>query len=143
MPPRDHAEFIYSKGSNMNDYGKAAIEAVKLYTNKESTSPWDARSEATARIFGPGTSSQKKGCPRDTFLGLCQTGQIKGIPSGSYTRSKKNKQYSLDAVAILKRNPALATNPIALWKQVLQGDSKVHNHQMNLVISLWSKELLV
>lgn len=126
----------------MNGYGKAALKAVELYANRQATSPEDAWSEATAKIFDRGTSSQKKGCPRETFLGLCQKGLIKGIPRGSYTRSKKNMQYGVDAVDILKRNPSLAADPKTLWKQVLRGKSKIPNHQMNVVVSLWSKGLI-
>jgi len=126
----------------MNDYGNAALKAVEFYTNGQAASLEDAWSEATATIFGRGTSSQKKGCPKDTFLGLCQAGLVKGIPSGTYTRSRKNKQYGLDAVAMLKQNPLLANAPIALWNRVLRGELKAHNHQMNVVVSLWNKGLL-
>jgi len=39
-----------------------------------------------------------KGCPRGAFLELCEAGMIKGIASGKYTRSKRNKEYAIDAV---------------------------------------------
>jgi hypothetical protein len=89
-----------------------------------------------------GTTSKKKGCPKNAFLGLCEEGLIKDVPRGSYTHSKKNKKYALDAVAILKRCPALATKPVDLWDKVTSG--KVNpNQQMDVVISLWSSGLIV
>lgn len=53
---------------------------------------------------------KKKGCPRNAFLGLYEEGLVKGIPSGNYTRSKKNKEYAIKAVKILKGAPELSSN---------------------------------
>jgi hypothetical protein len=56
-------------------------------------------------VFPDRESSQKKGCPKDAFLGQCEANLIEGIPRGRYTRSVLNKQYALDAVEFLKKNP--------------------------------------
>lgn len=68
----------------MNSYSKAALEAVRLFTKDIAKNPRDAWEKSTTEIFGKGTSSQKKGCPRGSFLGLCQEGLVKNIPSGQY-----------------------------------------------------------
>ena len=48
-------------------------------------------------IFGEGNASQKKGCPRNTFLGLCEEGlRIKGsknIIRKQYRQGYKAKKF--------------------------------------------------
>jgi len=127
----------------MNSYGKAALEAVRLFTNGIAKNPRDAWEKATAQIFGKGTSSQKKPCPRNAFLGLCEDGLVKDIPSGQYTRSQKNKKYALNAVKTLKQNPELSRDKHSLWNAVLAGKQKTHNNQMDVVIALWNEELII
>lgn len=127
----------------MGKYGEAAIQAVSLLTSGDVGSPRDAWEIATSRIFGKGTSSQRKGCPRNAFLGLCEEGRVKGVPPGSYTRSERNKAYAIEAVRILQDTPALSFDPKTLWNRVIEGEHKVHNHQMNVVTSLWNNDLIV
>ena len=62
----------------MTKYGKAAIEAIKLLASDSCHDPKDAWDKSTEEIFGRGTASQSKGCPRGAFLGLCEQGLIKG-----------------------------------------------------------------
>ena len=126
----------------MGKYGTAAIEAVRIYEHRLAESPRAAWEQATSKMFGWGTSSQRKGCPRDAFLGLCEEGLVKGIESGDYTRSQKNKRYAVDAVAILQRHPSLAGNRNRLWSKVLADEHKKHNSQMDVVIALWNAGLI-
>ena len=125
----------------MNSYGKAAIRAVQLYENGLVESPVEAWKQATTEIFDR-ISSRVKGCPKDTFLGLCKEGLVQGIPAGNYTWSRKNKKYAVEAVAILKQRPSLASSPSQLWYEVMQGEFKQHNSQMNVVTALWKQGLL-
>ena len=127
----------------MNNYGKAALRAVQLYATGLYDSPEEAWLKAVSEIFGVGSSSAKKACPKNAFLGLCEEGSVKGIPHGSYTRSEKNKRYALAAVAELKRNPQLVDDPNLLWKIIMAGESKAHNSQMDVVTALWEHELIV
>lgn len=126
----------------MNKYAQAAVDAVKLSSHDKSLSPRDAWDQTTTRIFGPGTSSQRKGCPRDAFLGLCEEGLVAGIPAGDYCRSTENKRYALAAFSLLKQNAALSRQPKLLWERVMEGENKVHNSQMEVVIALWNANLL-
>jgi hypothetical protein len=54
---------------------------------------------------------KKKGCPKGTFLGLCEEGLVKGIPKGNYTKSVKNKKYAIKAVTVLKQNKHTTFSP--------------------------------
>ncbi len=126
----------------MGKYGKAAVKAVRLLVSGNIDRPRDAWEIATGGIFDEGTSSQRKGCPRNAFLGLCAEGKIKGIQTGDYTKSKKNKEYAIKAVQILQEIPALSFDPKALWNRVVESDYKVHNQQMDVVTSLWNNNLI-
>lgn len=128
----------------MGKYGQAAVEAVSLLSTNPLVTPRDAWNQATTEIFGNGTSSQLKGCPRSTFLGLCEEGYIKGVaPGNNYLKSTKNKEYGIKAVALLKEDPSLVEDVNQLWDQVVEGEVKAHNSQMDIVITLWNNRLLV
>ena len=127
----------------MDKYAQAAIEATRLCTHGTYLSPRIAWDQATTHLFGADTSGQKKGCPRDAFLGLCEEGLIKGIPKGIYCISVKNKRYAILALAHLQKNPDLSEQPRLLWDKVLKGENKVHNSQMDVVIALWNSGFLV
>jgi hypothetical protein len=123
-------------------YGDAAIAAVRLVASggeKDAIGAWDM---AVNRIFPDSPSSRTKGCPRGAFLGLCESGLVKGVPGGSYTRSKLNKQYALDAVLILRERPTLVGDPSALWQLVVGGAAKRHNAQMDVVVTLWQRNFI-
>lgn len=128
----------------MNKYAQAAIEAAKLCSQDKQISPRTAWDQVTSHIFGKGTASQKKGCPRDAFLGLCEEGCVKDVPAGYYCDSIKNKRYALSALALLTGDSTLANNPpLVLWERVMKGEQKVHNSQMDVVIALWKAKLLI
>jgi uncharacterized protein DUF6979 len=55
--------------SNVTKYGQIAISAAKL--SKNGQSPMDAWKTAALNIFPEQESSREKGCPQNTFLGLC------------------------------------------------------------------------
>jgi hypothetical protein len=118
------------------------LKAVRTYTTGRTDSIIDAWDSAIAEIFPGSLSSQTKGCPRGTFLGVCESGVVVGVPGGQYTKSAKNKAYGLKAVATLRENPHFANDVIALWKQIMNGESKFPNHQMDVVTSLWKNGLL-
>jgi len=124
----------------MGDYGKVALRAAKLL--ESSDDPVGAWSEATSKEFFGKPAAQKKGCPRDAFLGLCQEGCVKGVNPGVYTRSRKNKDYAIAAVELLNKEPTLVDKKSELWKRVTDGASIEHNSQMDVVLSLWKNGLI-
>jgi len=128
----------------MNKYAQAAIQTANLCSRGKQISPRPAWDQVTSHIFGKGTSSQEKSCPRDAFLGLCEEGFVKDIPAGKYCNSLKNKHYVLSAIALLKQDTTLANQlPQFLWERVMKGEQKVHNGQMDVVIALWKSNLLI
>ena len=127
----------------MNKYAQAALEAVRLYVNSRAESPRAAWDQATTRLFGEGTASQEKGCPRDAFLGLCEEGLVRGIPPGQYCKSVLNKKYAMAALPLLRGRPSLSGEHIQLWRLVMHGRPKQHNSQMDVVAALWDAHLIV
>ena len=93
----------------MGKYGQAALNAIVLLNSRKAVDPQDAWEKATAALFGKGTSSQKKSCPKDAFLGLCDSGLIKGMSSPNSTSSVDNKAYSVTAAQLLQANPGLSS----------------------------------
>ncbi|WP_434751377.1 DUF6979 family protein [Paenibacillus amylolyticus] len=66
-----------------------------------------------------GTWAQRKGCPKNAFLGLCEEGLVHNIVSGRYTErsgSQKNKNYAVKAVRIWIEKLDLEVNKLGLWK---------------------------
>jgi hypothetical protein len=126
----------------MTKYGRSAIDAVRFIRKGTVQSPQKAWNKATTAIFGEGTSSQLKGCPKGAFLGLCQEGLIEGIPPGKYTQSEKNKRYAVLSVEAIKSNPDLASDKHALWTLILVQEIKAHNQQLDVVTALWRAGLI-
>ena len=127
----------------MGKYGEAAVLAVDIIKNGGCNNAKEAWELASTEIFGKGTPSQLKGCPKNTFLGLCEEGLIKGIQPGYYTKSQKNKAYALEAVELLKSNPLLASDAIKLWQLVMNGADKNYNYQMDVVTMLWNNGYII
>lgn len=70
-------------------------------------------------IFSKSKSSIAKGCPKNTFLGLCEEGLVKEKKrKGNYTKSIKNKKYAISAVNILKTNLSQKFTPGQLWNKL-------------------------
>src|SRR5262245_52920336 len=105
----------------MNNFREASVRAVRVYAPL-GNSPVNAWNLATADLLGDGTSSQRKGCSRNAFLGLCEEGLVQGFAPGHYTRSNLNRAYALAAVAPLRRSPELSSDTAALWRLVTKGD---------------------
>ncbi|MDY6826617.1 MAG: hypothetical protein SVV67_05500 [Bacillota bacterium] len=126
----------------MNKYGQSAILASQLLEQEECSSPSQAWERATEIIFREGsTSSRKKACPRNAFLGLCEGGYIKTVKAGVYCRSTKNKKYATEAVKLVNEDPDLAYKKKLLWEKVA-GTNVTHNNQMDVVIALFQGGLI-
>lgn len=119
------------------NYAKAALNAVNQIRTGIIKSPIEAWEKATSEIFGQGSPGQIKGCPKNAFLGVCETGRVTGIAKGNFTRSQKNKGYALEALRILQSNSGFSVSPKELWKKVVKGKDVVHNSQMDVVLALW------
>ncbi|GAB4591898.1 hypothetical protein ETAR_15010 [Edwardsiella tarda] len=91
---------------------------------------------------------KEKGCPRAAFLGLCEAGYLKDIPTGSYQKSgSKNARYATVAANYLLAHRIIANDvtPSALWKVALEHEDnpqKKHNSQMHIVLTLWGEGVI-
>jgi hypothetical protein len=117
-------------------YSKVALKAVENITVKKMIPPtaWVAAAES---MFPTNSTSIKKDCPKNAFLGLCEEGLVKGANRGNYTRSDLNKAYAIKGVEVLKeKNQHFKTKE--LWKAVLERlgfeVTKRYNSQMDVVL---------
>jgi hypothetical protein len=117
----------------MTKYAQAALDAMRRIKNGEMIQlAWES---ATIDLFGKGTSGQKKGCPKHSFLGLCEAGLIEGIPKGKYSNKEnsRNKGYAIKAVELIRGDCSKMNNKMALWQEIT--DVKP-NHQLDVVFVL-------
>ena len=121
----------------MNKYAQVALKATNIL---KTHSPLEAWSMAAQEVFPHAQASREKGCPKNTFLGLCEEGLVEGSSVGKYTRSKLNKQYALKALGLLQNNTNLSSDTDVLWMLVVQ--NKKSNSQMDVVTALWNNNLI-
>jgi hypothetical protein len=124
--------------NNFNKYGLTALKSMQNF--KDSYPIIEIWSRSAKEVFKT-KSSQEKSCPKNTFLGLCEEGFVNGIPKGNYTKSVKNKEYALKAIAILKQNKETTFSPKELWNKLELGDKR-SNSQMDVVLALWENGLI-
>ena len=112
-----------------------------LYTAGKASSVVDAWEIANREFFNT-ESAQKKGCPRTTFLSICEGGKVQGVLSGEYnTKLSENKRYGLKAIAALRLNTMLANAQALLWNKI--GNEKLKPiSQMDVVPALWIAGLI-
>jgi len=115
----------------MNKYGKIAIKAVSyIKAGLQENEAWE---KASCEVFPRGSPSQKKGCPRNAFLGL--------VSQNPNALKSKNAIYARKALDILKTNPNRSYSVDELWSLVIN-EPKTHNSQMNVVLALWGNRLI-
>lgn len=126
----------------MGMYGEAAIRASG-YVVSGAMAPKEAWHSAIAEL-SKSLESQKKGCPKMAYLGLCDAGAVKGIPRGSYSAvpQSKNGEYAKRAHSLLHSQPKLARDKKKLWARSIAPDDKHENDQMDVVVTLWNRGLL-
>lgn len=128
----------------MNKYAKVAIEVAEELQNlrkeeQEEINLGDLWKEKCKKNEFK-EASIKKGCPRLTFIGLCENNLIKGIEIKNSNKESLNKNYAVEAVKILKNNNRHYTSK-ELWEEIGNKDKK-HNRQMDIVLALWEKEVI-
>lgn len=121
-----------------NKYGEIALKAYSMIINqnKKPREAWDIVSQ---EIFINKKASQKKGCPKDVFLSLCQEGYLKNIKKDCYTKSIKNKEYTSRIVELLKNNHS-SDNISALWKRL--NTCTTYNSQIDVVLALFKNNFI-
>ncbi|MCS3408996.1 DUF6979 family protein [Serratia sp. AKBS12] len=125
------------KNAENTVYGSIALVAVRAVIDSgvSPNTAWDTA-----------VQGKEKSCPRGAFLGLCQDGWIKGVPSGNYLRQGNlNQQYAIRAAQYLLAKPGINVGAKELWQEAIktaQNRDKIHNQQMNVVIALNDAGLL-
>jgi hypothetical protein len=97
---------------------QTSVDATDLI--KAGKEPKQAWNEAVLKNYPHSVSMQKKDCPRNAFLGLCSEGLVKDVNVGIYTGSKKNKDYAVAAVKLLKQRGRENYTSTTLWLDVLE-----------------------
>lgn len=126
-------------------YKKVAINAAKVAKDYQ-ISPVKTWKFFAENEYEYSPTSQEKPCPKNTFLGLCQEGKLKGIPAEDYTASKNNRHYGLTAITILKNSSGKIYTASELWKEVMMHETdhnKRANSQMEVVLGLWEEGLII
>jgi hypothetical protein len=126
----------------MGKYGEVATIAVSLMAQDGALAPRDAWREGATRVFPDKPAARDKGCPKDSFLALCEIGILEHTERGTYTRSVKNKGYVTRALAALRSEPQLADDPKRLWSIATDGAGVRPNEQMDVLIALWRHGLV-
>jgi hypothetical protein len=103
--------------------------------------PQAAWEKATIVLFGEGTSGQKKGCPKNAFLGLCEAGLIicreKTLQCNSPDKpDSKNKGYASKAVELIREDRSNMNNKTVLWQKIT---TVKYNQQLDVVFALIEK----
>jgi hypothetical protein len=133
----------------MPQYGNVAIGVVNKFLSSANPAMLDPIQEWKNMANSLITSqlSIDRCCPRNVFLGLCEDGLVRGIPSGKYTQSTLNKSYAVKAVNLLRNNPgysALSSNN--LWKIMLSlglVTATWENGRMDVVLALWNANYII
>jgi len=118
----------------LTGYGEIALKAMCIIRN-DKKSPQDAWEDASNEIFEAGSSSQRKSCPKNSFLGLCEEGEIKGVKKGCYCKNINNinKKYVIDALNLIRRDESLMNNKTNLWRKITDVS---HNQQLDVLFAL-------
>lgn len=121
----------------MGQYGQAAVSAYRKII-KDGTRRESAWRQSIKAVTSSNTS-QTKGCPKNTFLGLCNLGLLVGVAKDTYAPPDENAKYAATAVNELRANPELAEDKNLLWEHVMVHfePGKKHNGQMDVVTALW------
>lgn len=124
----------------MSKYGEVAVHAIELLQANPTHPGGDQEKSCRDAWNQVINSSSEKVCPRTTFLALCATGDIKKIDKFDHSRPTSNRKHALDALNYLRCNKSDIPDAKTLWKLVAGG--KTHNNQMDVVLSIWNKELI-
>jgi len=131
-------------------YGKASVDCVHAFIANTNIKDPVADLKQLWRDKSNGLSKAED-CPKSTFLGLCSSGCVVGIPALAYTRSVDNRRYGETAVTLLKAFPPLGKkSEDELWglvatvlKACAIPIANNHNYQMQVVLGLWKAGLIV
>lgn len=125
----------------MAHYGEAAVWAARMIA-EEHISRQAAWERAAARLNPFSSDAATKGCPRTTFLTLCEEGYVRGVQPGHYADGRENAGHVLALARLLVEDSDLADSSTArLWKMA-GGGAKKENGQVEVAVALCRAGLL-
>ena len=110
-----------------HQYAIVAKEAYKLIV--DNNMPFEAAFGLSTERNINKIESRKKLCPKHTFLGLCQSGDLKGIKM-TLKSENINYQYARLAISDWKINEELTIGE--MWSKVYLHFKRAKNHQGQL-----------
>ncbi len=120
-----------------NQYSIVAKEAYLNIVQKGI--PFEDAWESAAKKNIASESSRRKGCPRATFIGLCESGDLKGITGTNQSKSK-NYAYAKFALSEWNRNKSIPKKE--MWSRVQNKFETTVSHQGQLDIVLGLTDFL-
>jgi hypothetical protein len=119
---------------NANQYARVAKLAYQLIVKNKLTAKeaWNKAAEEEIDNL----SSRVKNCPRETFIGLCDSGKLKNISKKKISESR-NYDYAVFAISEWKKDEFILKND--LWKKIYShfGFAKNHQGQLDVLEGLW------
>jgi hypothetical protein len=119
-----------------SQYSVIAAAAYKLII-QDRLKPEEAWQKSAKENAGS-SSTQNKGCPKQTFLGLCYAGDLAAIQK-SIQIDSINYQYAKYAIGQWRSNPALSI--AEMWRKVnmqFPNGAQNHNGQLHVVKGVWN-----
>ena len=90
----------------------------------------------TANLIIENSTTRVKGCPKSTFIGLCISGELKGINKTDESNSP-NYKYAKCAIDILRKDENLSK--VEVWSRVQEKMKTAVSHQgqLDVLLGLW------
>lgn len=121
----------------MGIYGKATVQTVLNYDDKVNLR------EQWTNAISKETTSKSSIDTKSAFLGLCEFGVVKNIPSNNYKAGIANKHHAKELLALAIENPNItAIECFRLYQKNNDDLPKNHNGQADVVISLLEANLI-
>lgn len=110
---------------------------------EEHVNPQVAWERASGKLNPTSIDAATKGCPRTTFLTLCEEGYVRGVQRGHFADGRENAEHALALARLLVHDSDLADSSTArLWK-LAGGGAKKENGQVDVAVALSRAGLLV
>ncbi len=119
--------------NKQTQYFRVAHAAYENIVNRKMD--FEAVWSASAKEHINSAESRKKGCPKNTFIGLCESGDLKEIKAIKQSDGI-NYQYAKFAIAEWKQYPTITKSE--MWKRIVNkfGKAKGHQGQLDVVQGL-------
>lgn len=113
----------------MGLYGKAAVAAYDdlIHGNMKANEAWKCQ----VRNLTKSIASQKKSCPKQTFLAAINLIQ-------DYQAEGGNHNMVREALKIIQKDESIIDNKNKLWR-ILFPCGKANNQQLDVIIGLWKR----